>query len=230
MDHSAVAARFASRGDPGTRKRDGDRSRLEIEVHAEEEAADVQKGPERPQHRSTQGHTAQATPASETGGSQLRRIGGHRAVDYRQGRCVGRRRSRDPGTGQGTVNLAQHNVTVGPSGRVKADVRGKMVIVEGEVEGDLKAQEQIVLRHTARVEGSISAPRVALEDGAVFRGGIEMDSTAKTGSRKAHRPRERQPAATAAKRPPRRKPRQRMCRRRAHPSRTFRPESSFRRG
>lgn len=77
---------------------------------------------------------------------------------------------------QGTVNLAQHNVTIGPSGKVKADVRGKMVIVEGEVDGDLKADEQIVLRHTARVEGSISAPRVALEDGAVFRGGIEMDS------------------------------------------------------
>lgn len=77
---------------------------------------------------------------------------------------------------QGTINLAKHNVTIGPGGKVKADVLGKMVIVEGEVDGDLKAKEQIVLRNTARVEGSISAPRVALEDGAVFRGGIEMDS------------------------------------------------------
>jgi len=85
------------------------------------------------------------------------------------------------GTIQGTINLAKHNVTIGPSGKVKADVRGKMVIVEGEVDGDLKAQEQIVLRNTARVEGSISAPRVALEDGAVFRGGIEMDSASSTG-------------------------------------------------
>jgi len=67
---------------------------------------------------------------------------------------------------QGTVNLAQHNVTIGPSGKVKADVLGKMVIVEGEVDGDLKAKEQIILRNTARVEGSISAPRVALADGA----------------------------------------------------------------
>lgn len=82
---------------------------------------------------------------------------------------------------QGTVNLAQHNVTIGQSGKVKADVRGKMVIVEGEIEGDLKASEQIVLRNTAKVEGSISAPRVALEDGAVFRGGIEMDSASNMG-------------------------------------------------
>ncbi len=91
---------------------------------------------------------------------------------------------------QGTVNLAQHNVTIGPSGRVKADVRGKMVIVEGEVDGDLKASEQIILRRTAKVEGSISAPRVALEDGAVFRGAIDMDSASKMGK-------ESQPAKAA---------------------------------
>jgi cytoskeletal protein CcmA (bactofilin family) len=82
---------------------------------------------------------------------------------------------------EGTVNLTQNIVTIGPSGKVKADVRGKMVIVEGEIEGDLKAGEQIILRNTAKVEGSISAPRVALEDGAVFRGGIEMDSSSSKG-------------------------------------------------
>lgn len=80
---------------------------------------------------------------------------------------------------EGTVDLAKHNVTIGPNGRVKADVNGRTVVVEGEVEGDLRGQEQIILRHTAKVVGSISAPRVALEDGAVFRGGIEMDAAAK---------------------------------------------------
>jgi cytoskeletal protein CcmA (bactofilin family) len=93
------------------------------------------------------------------------------------------------GNVQGTISLAKHNVTIGPSGKVKADIRGKMVIIEGEVDGDLKAQEQIILRNTARVEGSISAPRVALEDGAVFRGGIEMDSASAMGK-------ENQPAKT----------------------------------
>ncbi len=80
---------------------------------------------------------------------------------------------------EGKVNLAQHNVTIGPDGRVKADVHGRTVVVEGEVEGDLRAQEQIILRHTAKVQGSIAAPRVSLEDGAVFRGGIEMDASGK---------------------------------------------------
>ena len=77
---------------------------------------------------------------------------------------------------EGSVNLVQNNVTIGSNGRVNADVNGRTVIVEGEVKGDLNAEEQIILRHTARVEGGLVAPRVALEDGAVFRGSIEMDS------------------------------------------------------
>ena len=55
------------------------------------------------------------------------------------------------------------------------------MVVDGQVEGDLHAKEQIILRHTARVAGSIAAPRVTLEDGAVFRGGIEMDAGGKEG-------------------------------------------------
>ena len=80
---------------------------------------------------------------------------------------------------EGKVDLAQHNVTIGADGRVKADVYGRTVIVEGEVEGDLRGKEQIILRETAKVQGSIAAPRVSLEDGAVFRGGIEMDASGK---------------------------------------------------
>jgi len=82
---------------------------------------------------------------------------------------------------EGKVKLGKHNVTIGSDGHVKADVHGRTVVVEGQVEGDLRAKEQIILRHTARVEGSIAAPRVTLEDGAVFRGGIEMDAGGKEG-------------------------------------------------
>jgi cytoskeletal protein CcmA (bactofilin family) len=82
---------------------------------------------------------------------------------------------------EGKVKLTKHNVTIGSEGRVKADVHGRTVVVEGQVEGDIRGEEQIILRHTARVEGSITAPRVTLEDGAVFRGGIEMDAAGKDG-------------------------------------------------
>lgn len=91
---------------------------------------------------------------------------------------------------EGTVNLAKHSVTIGASGKVKADVYGKTVVVEGEVVGDVEAAEQIVLRRSAVVEGNIRAPRVALEDGAVFRGGIEMEAAPKPGGARGVAPRE----------------------------------------
>jgi cytoskeletal protein CcmA (bactofilin family) len=77
---------------------------------------------------------------------------------------------------EGSVDLKEQAVTVGREGTVKANISGRMVTVEGEVEGDLTALEQVILRSSARVQGDITAPRVVLEDGATFRGGIDMDS------------------------------------------------------
>ncbi len=78
----------------------------------------------------------------------------------------------------GSVELKQQSVTVGQEGRVNANISGRVIVVEGEVHGDLRAQEQIILRSTADVEGDITAARVVLEDGARFRGGVEMGDTA----------------------------------------------------
>jgi cytoskeletal protein CcmA (bactofilin family) len=78
----------------------------------------------------------------------------------------------------GSVNLDLHSVTVGSEGRVKANISGRVVVVEGRVEGDLNAKEQIILRSSAHVMGDISAPRVVLEDGASFRGLVDMGAPA----------------------------------------------------
>ncbi len=83
---------------------------------------------------------------------------------------------------EGTVDLKLHSVTVGPEGRVKANITGRSVIVEGEVIGDLRGQEHVALRSTARVEGNIVAPKVALDEGAVFRGSIDMADKADRGT------------------------------------------------
>ena len=74
----------------------------------------------------------------------------------------------------GSVVLDQHAVGVGSEGRVKANITGRVITIEGKVEGDLTAQEQIVLRGSAHVQGDIKAPRVVLEDGATFRGLVDM--------------------------------------------------------
>ncbi len=77
---------------------------------------------------------------------------------------------------EGKVDFKQNSVTIAKNGRVKADVYGKLVTVEGEVEGKLFGQEQIVVRSSGTVRGNISAPRVSIEDGAKFKGTIDMDS------------------------------------------------------
>jgi cytoskeletal protein CcmA (bactofilin family) len=78
---------------------------------------------------------------------------------------------------EGKVDLKQHNVTVGRSGRVKADIVGKVVTVEGEVDGNVFAQEQAILRQSGAIRGNITAPRVMLEDGSRFKGSIDMESS-----------------------------------------------------
>jgi cytoskeletal protein CcmA (bactofilin family) len=74
----------------------------------------------------------------------------------------------------GSVDLVQHSVTVGPEGQVKANINGRIVSVEGRVEGNVTGDEQVVLRKSSWVQGDIRAPRVVLEDGAHFRGGVTM--------------------------------------------------------
>jgi cytoskeletal protein CcmA (bactofilin family) len=83
---------------------------------------------------------------------------------------------------EGKVDLKQHNVTIGKNGRVKADVFGRVVTVEGEVDGNVFAQEQAVLRQSGAVRGNITSPRVTLEDGSRFKGSIDMDGSRAGGS------------------------------------------------
>lgn len=85
----------------------------------------------------------------------------------------------------GSVDLDDHAVTVGPEGRVEADITARVITVEGKVVGDLDADDQIVLRGSARVEGDISAPRVNLEDGSYFRGSVDMGDASKGDGRPA---------------------------------------------
>src|SRR5262245_38497631 len=76
---------------------------------------------------------------------------------------------------EGKIDLKQNNVTVGKSGRIKADIYGRLITIEGEVEGNLYGEEQVLLRQSGSVRGNIVAPRVSLEDGSKFKGSIDME-------------------------------------------------------
>jgi cytoskeletal protein CcmA (bactofilin family) len=77
---------------------------------------------------------------------------------------------------EGTINLNQNNVTIVRDGCVKGDVCAKIISVEGEVEGDLFGEEKVVVREKGVVRGNAMAPRVNIEDGAKFKGNIDMES------------------------------------------------------
>lgn len=79
---------------------------------------------------------------------------------------------------KGTVHLKDNSLVIGSQGRVKANVYAQSIDVEGLMEGDLYASDRIHVRKSAQVKGNITAPRVSLEDGAQFKGSIEMDAQA----------------------------------------------------
>lgn len=76
---------------------------------------------------------------------------------------------------EGTINLNNNEVIVGESGVVAADINARIVKIDGEVAGDVKGEENVVISRSGNVCGNIVAPRVTLEDGAIFRGSIDMD-------------------------------------------------------
>lgn len=75
----------------------------------------------------------------------------------------------------GKVELKKNSVTVGSSGKVKADIYGSSIQVEGEVHGNLYGEKEVVIRETGTVLGNIIAPRVSLENGSKFKGSIDME-------------------------------------------------------
>lgn len=76
---------------------------------------------------------------------------------------------------EGRIDLRQNAVTVGAKGRLAAEIIARAILVDGEVDGNLTAEEQIVVRKSGRVKGDLCAPRVTIEDGARFKGGIDME-------------------------------------------------------
>lgn len=78
------------------------------------------------------------------------------------------------GEAQGKITLADSRVTVGPNGRVQADIEAREIIIEGTVQGNLNARESVRLGPSCKVQGSIVTPRIGIEDGAGLRGKVEM--------------------------------------------------------
>ena len=94
---------------------------------------------------------------------------------------------------EGTVTAKNNEVHVGSAGKLKATIQAKNVRVEGTLSGEIRCSEAAVIAASANVQGNISAPRVILEDGAKFKGTIDMDGAEKPAPAASVKP--AQPAA-----------------------------------
>ena len=75
---------------------------------------------------------------------------------------------------EGRIDLKDNVLTIGPNGKIKAEVFAKAVVVLGEVTGNVTASEKVDIRDNGSVDGDIASPRVAIAEGAHFRGSVDM--------------------------------------------------------
>jgi cytoskeletal protein CcmA (bactofilin family) len=75
---------------------------------------------------------------------------------------------------EGRIELRDNVLTIGPNGKIRAEVFAKAVIVLGEVVGNVTASEKVDIRDNGSVDGDIISPRVAIAEGAHFRGSVDM--------------------------------------------------------
>lgn len=95
---------------------------------------------------------------------------------------------------EGTIESLENKVTVGPNGRVQASIKAREVIILGQVQGNVETSDKVDLRKDAKLVGDITTARISIEDGAVFKGSIDI-------RKPEPKPAPAPPAAPAAPRP-----------------------------
>ena len=91
-----------------------------------------------------------------------------------KGQIYGREDVTIDGEVEGTVELQEHRLTVGPTGKVVATIKAREIVVLGTVQGNIETREKIEIRKEAKVVGDIRTARIVIEDGAYFKGSVDI--------------------------------------------------------
>jgi cytoskeletal protein CcmA (bactofilin family) len=75
---------------------------------------------------------------------------------------------------EGTINLPGNRVTVGRNGQVQANITSREIVVLGKVRGNIVATDRVDIRSEGALTGDVTAARISIEDGAFFKGGIDI--------------------------------------------------------
>lgn len=76
---------------------------------------------------------------------------------------------------EGSVNLSSHELTIGKTGKVHANIAARTIRIDGEVNGDISGKEKVLVSSTSNIKGTIVTPKMTLEEGARFKGTIDID-------------------------------------------------------
>ena len=78
---------------------------------------------------------------------------------------------------EGTIDLGENSLTIGPGASVVADLVAKSVTISGEVRGNVTAMATVALLASGSVEGDVTTPQLIMEDGAILRGRVDVDGS-----------------------------------------------------
>jgi cytoskeletal protein CcmA (bactofilin family) len=116
-------------------------------------------------------------PATTSGGG-MARLG---ASLHIKGEITGNEDLQIDGSVEGLVQLEDRKLTIGASARVTADIIAREVAVYGNVKGNLRARDRIEIKKDGSVVGDLTTARIMIEDGAYFKGSIEIDKAGDAG-------------------------------------------------
>jgi len=88
---------------------------------------------------------------------------------------------------EGSIDLRDHSLTIGPNGRIKASISAREIVVHGKVDGDLHATERVELKRSSSLTGDVLTQRIVIEDGAFFKGAIDIQKEQKDSKAEARK-------------------------------------------
>ena len=175
----------AGRESPGGSPNDADASDTAAQrrsgTDARQENADLASSEPATDARSTRGSETKHTSEGSQGDTSMATMG--QSIVFK-GELTGDEDLEIEGQVDGVVQLANHQLTIGANGRLKAEVHAKSIVVIGQVEGNLTATERIEVQATGVVSGDLKAPRLNVQEGAVLNGSIEMTGGASASAAK----------------------------------------------
>jgi cytoskeletal protein CcmA (bactofilin family) len=118
-------------------------------------------------------YESDSTPTRSTGGSAA--LGKNVTV---KGQIFAREDLTIDGEVEGTVECHEHRLTIGPNARVQAGLKAREIIIQGSIQGNVDATDKIDIKKEAKLVGDIKTSRIVIEDGAYFKGSIDISKAA----------------------------------------------------